>query len=211
MYMEKLKLFVAIMAVSCVFVGCKVKSAQTLAENHVDLGTTDSIVTDSVKFENIDSAVSCRIKVDFPLGEGALADSVRAMISRQLSLVSLPMVMSREDSTQTAYAGSLSDGQAMVSHYGEVTERQIRKDQQELAAFNGKVSFQYQYLATLGKVTDTERYLTYVVDTYCYLGGAHGSSLSYAVNVDKTTGETLQQVVDTTKTRELQPLRRALD
>ena len=73
MYMEKLKLFVAIMAVSCVFVGCKVKSAQTLAENHVDLGTTDSIVTDSVKFENIDSAVSCRIKVDFPLGEGALA------------------------------------------------------------------------------------------------------------------------------------------
>ena len=207
--MEKLKLFVAIMAVSCVFVGCKVKSAQTLAENHVDLGTTDSIVTDSVKFENIDSAVSCRIKVDFPLGEGALADSVRAMISRQLSLVSLPMVMSLEDSTQTAYAGSLSDGQAMVSHYGEVTERQIRKDQQELAAFNGKVSFQYQYLATLGKVTDTERYLTYAVDTYCYMGGAHGSSLSYAVNVDKTTGETLQQVVDTTKTRELQPLLRA--
>lgn len=209
MYMEKLKLFVAIMAVSCVFVGCKVKSAQTLAENHVDLGTTDSIVTDSVKFENIDSAVSCRIKVDFPLGEGALADSVRAMISRQLSLVSLPMVMSLEDSTQTAYAGSLSDGQAMVSHYGEVTERQIRKDQQELAAFNGKVSFQYQYLATLGKVTDTERYLTYAVDAYCYLGGAHGSSLSYAVNVDKATGETLRQVVDTTKTRELQPLLRA--
>lgn len=196
------------LAFVCVTFGCKSKSSSKLGEN-VSSAADDTLCVDSVVFSQEDTSVSCRIKVDYPQGEGKLADSVRALLNSQLAEAVIVNLCNDKDALRAkSFQGSLADGDAMLAHYGRCAAQTLTEEWKELKQVNPELSYPFAFTLTLAKANETPRYLTYALTSYQYLGGAHGMSSSYKFNIDKAHGVVLQQVVDTLQTKALQPMLR---
>lgn len=57
------------------------------------------------------------------------------------------------------------------------------------ATGNNGASFNCEYLVKTYVLDDSEKYFTYIADVYMYGGGAHGSSVVVARNIDASTGK----------------------
>lgn len=170
-----------------------------------------SLATDSIVFnEKSDSTAECKIIVDYPTGDDSLAMGVRNYIARELSGAYLPLVNADSDRNAYAiYSGNIDNGKDVVSYYGKGTLKYLKEQCRQLReAGMGEVPH-LSYEVSVRKTYENNAYVTYTTSTYSFLGGAHGSALTYSVNIAKSSADVVEQIVDTTKTLDLQPLLRA--
>ena len=161
-------------------------------------GSSDSLLTESVKFQQTDSLLSCVVSADVPAGTDSMAIGVRTFINAMLDSMSFATAFS--SSPGPAYAGDPADGQAMVRYYGQQGVDSMRAMDHTFAMAP------YSYTASVRKMADTPRYVTYSVESYCFLGGAHGSTASFTYNILKPSGRVLKATIDTAQVRKVQPL-----
>ena len=161
-------------------------------------GSSDSLLTDSVKFQQADSLLSCVVSADVPTGTDSMAIGVRTFINAMLDSMSLATAFS--GTPAPAYSGDLTDGQAMVRYYGQQGADSLR------AMDHTYTVAPYSYTASVRKVADTPRYVTYSTESYSFLGGAHGSAMSFTYNILKPSGRVLTATVDTAQVMKMQPL-----
>ena len=169
--------------------GCKMVSGA---------GSSDSLLTDSVKFQQADSLLSCVVSADVPTGTDSMAIGVRTFINAMLDSMSFATAFS--GAPGPAYSGDLTDGQALVRYYGQQAVDSLR------GMDNNFAMALLSYTASVRKMADTPRYVTYSAESYSFLGGAHGSMVSFTYNILKPSGRVLKATVDTAQVRKMQPL-----
>lgn len=161
---------------------------------------TDSMATDSMKYAHEDSMVTVKLYVDYPKSNDATTMNIIKFINETLNI---PYFMD-DSSKPKGYAGSLTDGQTMIDFYGKRNTQVLLDAYKETSSYGDTPS--YYYDVKIMKANETPKYITYSVQTYTYLGGAHGSSSWHGVNFNKATGKRLETTIDTTKVKEMQSL-----
>lgn len=163
-----------------------------------------AFATDSIAFcEQKDSMLKCSVVVDYPSGDDSLSVSVRRYVAGELVRMYLP-AMQEENGEAPVYKGSMADGKALVDFYGNMNNVYLKAQYAELKVL-GIAGLSYDL--SIRKTYETDRYLTYETSCYVFLGGAHGSAVSYPVNIVKATGKGLA-TIDTLKQKALLPILR---
>lgn len=182
------------------------KTEQTQTDS-VRVGQNVALVFDSVEYHasNADSTFTCDIIVDVPHGNDSLAVAVKRFLSDELAALSLGNIMSDQATPQHSYKGSLDKPQDIVDFYGKLNEKKLQADQKELEERAAEFP-PFVYHASIRKTDETDKYITFQSQTYCYLGGAHGAATYHGINVLIPSGKVLTETVDTTKTKALQSI-----
>lgn len=148
--------------------------------------------TDSISFDSIkkDSTVSltedtagpkCHVSLSITYAKGKNADHINDSILRSgilspdyFSITSQKITVAQAvDSFIKKY---LSD---YKKDYGEL----YRADKSHGASYN------CEYIVSTNILQESEKYYTYIANIYSYGGGAHGSSIVVAKNIDANTGK----------------------
>ena len=201
-----LSLVAAVCLLVSSFASCKSGSPKAVEDKEQE----KAFATDSIVFEEkADSALECKIVVDYPVGDDTLSVGVRNYIAQQLRGLYLPANNPEDNNAQSVgYKGSLENGKTVVDYYGMGTLDYLKEQQDELlSAIEGEAP-SMSFDASIRKTAETQRYVTYECNYYTFLGGAHGSAGSHSANIVKATGEVLGATVDTTKVKAMQPILR---
>lgn len=208
---------IALTTIAFATTGCKQNGKPTntdsISTDNIDTLTVDSIVYHATK----DSTISSDIVVDFPQGNDSISIGVRSFIADKLAKLYLPLSCNPEASDKyKTYNGDINKAQAIVEYYGKGTLGYMISEQAEMIKLMSENESE-GYIPTIPRMNnelnirksyENDKYITYNITNYCYLGGAHGSSLDYSVNISKATGKALTETVDTMKTKAMQPLLR---
>ena len=216
---------VAFVALTLAVTGCgksgKNPSADTLSADTID--SVEAVISDdtlAVKFMDYagdrDSTATSCIRVDWPTGTDAFAQTVKEFIAEQLKTNYFPRINSVEDVSgkYPYYKGGLDKPQAMIDFYGKGVLRyligaykELAHDMREYGSGDYEVP-QMSYSLELRKYAETSRYVTYHINDYSFTGGAHGSYSGYSVNISKVTNRPVAHSVDSTRLKALQPMLR---
>ncbi|MGN0281058.1 MAG: DUF3298 domain-containing protein [Prevotella sp.] len=206
---KKLFIAMAISAVACLS-ACKSNPKQS-GQAVTETATIDVnvLATDSVTFTDKGKGYSCQLKVDFPKGDGSLDKGTKQFIVETLSQMG-PMAGMNPDEKRTEYKGDQDNGMAILKFYGENYGKCLKSEYDDIKnSYEGhETPMPHSYEVGIRKTYDAPKYLTYEISSYVYLGGAHGSAINYQVNIDKETAKVVEQTIDTTKTKEMQPILR---
>lgn len=183
------------------------------SKSQTDVLNSDSattlLSTDSVVFhENMDSLCECNIVVDSPSGDDSLSMRVDAFIARTLWKHYMPVCDGASKTVYKEYGGNVGDSKAVVNFYGKGTMAYLKAQMADLrkAGATGDVGMACDI--SIRKTDDNPRYATYQVSVYKFLGGAHGATFDYSVNIAKPSGEEIAETVDSLKLKAMQPLLR---
>lgn len=134
-------------------------------------GKSSVLVTDSIGFEKADKLVECRIAVDAPAQDNeTLCNIIREFISDELG---------------GTYRGGYSDVDSMLAYYG----RQKYDEFYDMAKdMEGSFGLPYSYDASIRKIYETDKLVTYQTVISEYLGGAHPSTYAAAATFRKSDG-----------------------
>lgn len=155
--------------------------------------------------------IECKYTIDYPKGDDSLSIKVAQYISSNMGKAYLPLQNLEDESDAKKYplySGATADGNALVNYYANGTMAFLKDQVKELSGAGMQDIPGMSYEMTMSKTEDNPHYLTYETTTSAFLGGAHGTSASYAVNIAKATGHVLAQTVDTLQLKALQPLLR---
>ena len=143
----------------------------TVATNDNTVTTDGNTVAtaDSIVFSFEDEKTVCSIKTDVPAP--TLALSVGEWLDEQLG---------------GYYTGDARDTQALIDFYGRAWNDTLRAAAEE---YNNGVPMEYE--ATVTKDYETDKVVTYVMNTYLGLGGAHPTSRCVGVTFRKSDGRRL--------------------
>ncbi len=198
--------------------GCKQKApsqaTDSIAKDTI-VAEVKTLPIDSLKYSEAtsDSTIESRLCVDFPLGEDSLALGVKNFIARELAKLYIPQ-KSGEDKylrKYPVYKGSVLKGQQMVNFYGKGALQFFAESQKDMIDFNeGNMEDKPHFLEDIKirKREETPKYVLYSISDESYEGGAHGSYSFYYVNISKLTNKPVDQTVDSTRVKELQPILR---
>lgn len=201
--------------------GCKTRTAQSAADSTDSAMAAisaaandlpDTLTTDSAVYNKVTKDVAeCHFHVDYPTGSDALAQAVKAAIVKELADLYLPLVNAEDKQRKDypIYKGSTDKAQNMTDFYGAGTMKYLselhKSLQKDLKKMQAPTLYNYTQVR---KVADAKKYVTYSFSNGCFLGGAHGSFVSYNLTISKCTHKTLDQTVDTTRVNDLQKLLR---
>ncbi len=194
--------------------GCKT-SPQKQAADSLANDSVDSVVTDvapdtlaskvfSYAYYNADSTLQSTISVDYPQGDDSLSQAVKAFIGKQLGALYVPYHFSEEADARRdypRYKGSVLQAQKMLDYYGKGAAKFLAAQQAEIP---GDDKPHVCSDVKIRKVAETSTYLTYLMQSYDEVGGAHGSSTSYELNISKLTNKVIEKAIDSSQTRALQ-------
>ena len=219
---------ILILAITFTITGCKNTSQKQntdtipdSASQNIPLDTVatantlgDTLTTNRITYDKSqDSTIKSIIRLDYPTGNDSISIAVKTFLARQLASLYLPQT-NGEDAyihKYPVYKGSIFRGQQMVGHYGKGTLQYLSDSQKEMLKDMGDSADHIPFLnneTTLRKEEETADYITYRITRDTYLGGAHGSYLYYCVNISKHTLKPIEQTIDTTRLKALQPLLR---
>ncbi len=189
------------------------KTRTTSGANKTASLTTDTLATTPVVYTHIssDSSLRCLIKAEIPMGTDALSKGVRNFIAKQLAQSYLPYSYCEESQLKDypTYSGSPDNAKAMIDHYGNCTVKLLKAISKDInSTVTGQEKEAVYSEMKITKEAETKHYLTYCTTTYNELGGPHGSSTIEYSNISKVTNKVIEQVVDSTRIKELQPLLR---
>ena len=207
-------LLVVIAGMALTATSCKSKpNNQPITKDSVAVDNQeDTLAVDSIIYkEEPDSTLSSIIRVDYPIGDDSRAQAVRQFISQELAKQSQNFASDGEDGKKVnTYKGTLDKAQALVDFYGKANLKDLTELRDELKQNMESTSYMpcLSNELNIRKEGETQRYITYHISGYTYLGGAHGSAIDYSKNISKLTGKVLTETVDTLKTKELQPILR---
>ena len=171
--------------------------------------TSVPFTADSVATELSGKGYNCIVKADYPTSKGLLADSVRQTVVVTLSHTSPTGGLSPEK-PHKAFKGNIGKGKDVVDFFATAYAQQLKKSYDEILSYNEdrELPSPFTFDISMKKSCETDKYLTYNVSSYVYLGGAHGSSMQYALNIAKATGKTVGLVIDNSMTKAMQKLLR---
>ena len=116
------------------------------------------------------------IRADYPTkGDRTLIDSVRQFINKALG---------------GAFQGDLSQGDSLLAFYAHQWEKEMRQMYNEIAEARGNdqdMAPMY-HSVTIKQEYNTPLYITYIINTETYSGGAHGMHESKGVTFQKEDG-----------------------
>lgn len=212
--------FAALLALAASFcaTGCNAPSGNDSKQDS-DSVSADTIVSETKVFavdsigyhEKKDSTLECAISVDYPRGEDSLAVGVKNFIARELAAVYMPRERIDEEAIlrkYPVYKGSVANGRQVVDYYGKGTMQYLgdcRKETEEFFVNMDDIPLLYQQVK-IRKREETPTYVTYGVSDERNMGGAHGSYNFYYVNISKRTCRPVDNTVDSTRIRDIQPL-----
>lgn len=212
--------FITFVLASCFLMSCKANSNKVQSTNDtVDtLATSDAkevqtadtlgVKADSCKLEK-GKSLYCFILVDYPTGTDELATNVRKVLNQKLADNYVGMNNGEEDSEHyKPYSGDLSNGQAVIAKYCKDNFNNLKAQMDDIKKEDPRANISMSYELNLTKKAETDKYITYNSSSYVYLAGAHGSSFDQSFNIVKATGKLLEQTVDTTQLKKLQPILR---
>ena len=216
--MKQLRIiFVALITIAFATMGCK-QNTTTTNNDSIIVDSVDTLAVDSIVYHaSKDSTISSDIVVDFPQGSDSISIGVRSFIADKLAKLYLPLSCNPEASSKyKTYNGDIAKAQAIVDYYGKGTlDYMISEQEETIKLMNETESEEFtpsiprmNNELNIRKSYENDKYITYHITNYCYLGGAHGSALDYSVNISKATGKALTETVDTMKTKAIQPLLR---
>lgn len=206
---KKFYIAVALSAAACLS-ACKSNPKQGGQDNtETATKAVNVVTTDSITFNDKGEGYSCQVKVDYPNGNASLDKATRQFIVETLAQMG-PMSGMNPDEKKPEYKGDMSDGKAALKYFGEKYGKCLKSGYDDIKEYNegSEAPMPHSYEVGIRKAYDANKFLTYEVTSYTYLGGAHGSSTNYQVNIDKETAKIVEQTIDTTKTKEMQPLLR---
>lgn len=134
------------------------------------------LVTDSVSWADSLTMKGCTAKVTlggrYPVaGPSPLVDSVRAWIGNELSY----SASTTSDRLFKPNAAELISGERLLTHCGKALMAMSQRDFSGMTEDGFSINYEFSY--SFGPVYQTDKLLTYSFSGYCYLGGAHGSSV----------------------------------
>ena len=114
------------------------------------------------------------------------------------------------DKPKAEYKGDKNDGKALLDFYGKQRSKDMGEEYKDLLEFDNREEepSPFSFDGSIRLKEEAEKYVTYGIESYVYLGGAHGSSFLREVNIIRETGKVLATSVDTTKTKDMQPILR---
>ncbi len=216
--MKKLQMLVlGAMAVSLCATGCKT-STQKQDSDSVATDTACieplTLTVDSIGYhKKAGSGLECAFSVDYPSGDDSLALGVRKFIASELAAHYIPRERTDEEKylrKYPTYKGIANDGKQLVEFYGKGTMRYLTEYRKEMTEFydnHDEIPPLYQQVK-IKKSDETPMYVTYCVTDERNMGGAHGSYNFYYVNISKQTFKPVENMIDSTRIRALQPLLR---
>ena len=172
-----------------------------------DEDESDEFRVKTVKFEKSGEHAEVGFEFDYPAGNSVVADSVRAFILR---------IDSYTDNVEgSRYTGSIKNGAEFIKYYGnKAYETLSDSHESDLVMVNedleeGQDSI---YFAAYGENRDYKleydapRFVTYIVNGYDYMGGAHGMPYSYGATFSKADGKRLGNPLKNTESPEFHKL-----
>ena len=216
--MKRLPLLVLLVAsASFGVMGCKTstpKQTQDSIQTDSDTVLEQAFTVDSISFhETIDSSLECMIIVDYPHANDSLSAGVKKFIARELAALYMPKERTDDETVirkYPVYKGDLNNGKQVVDFYGKGTMKYLldnRKEMEEFYTHMDEFPLLYQKIK-IGKWEGKPGYITYGITDERDMGGAHGSYNFYYVNISKKTYKPVDNMVDSTRIRALQPLLR---
>ena len=198
----------------CVFAAVALQAISCKAGKKVDAQqeqtVADTLQTDSIAYRATpDSLLECHIVADYPSGNDSLSQAVAIYVSNELGRVYLPLVSNGgQTKSFSLFSGDKTKGKAVVDYYGKCMSKYLFREFNDMRSEGVENLPGMSCDVAVRKVYENDRYLTYTTSTYTYLGGAHGSSVSYSVNIVKPSGKVLEETVDTLKVGQMQPILR---
>lgn len=146
---------------------------------------TDTIcVADSMAYSG--STAEITISGQYPsAGATLLVDSTRQWLADCLSWGTF----TTDEPLIHASRQEIANGRRLIEHVNSKLQAAAKRDFIFLAADSIKTGYEYQI--NFAPEFESDSLLTYVYNTYCYLGGAHGSAISRAATFVVSTGRRL--------------------
>ena len=190
--------------------GCKAGQKNTTNEGQEmenSASAAEELAADSIVFSENGEGYTCSMKIDFPQGDGKLDEGIRNFLNSTLGDFA---GCDNPDKPKAEYKGDKNNGKAMLDFYGKQRSKDMKEEYKSLLELNegAEPPASFSFDGNIRLKEKAAKYVTYSIDSYVYLGGAHGSSVSREVNIIRETGKVLTESVDTTKTKELQPILR---
>lgn len=131
----------------------------------------EAFATDSVTYRQVTKVAEVELKADFPVsGNNILTNAIQEFISEELG---------------GTYTGDLKAGKTLINYYGDLLYKDLEDDAKE---FDINDLPTLNYSQDIKKIFETEKYITYLSDTYIYMGGAHGMSTKQGSTFRKSDG-----------------------
>ncbi len=145
--------------------------ATTIVSCSGNMTAGERFKTDSVKFEQKDTATEISLKADFATqGNEALTNTIAEYISEQLG---------------GTYTGTLANGDSIVNYYGNVQRDSLLHLRKE---YGPSAGMPYFFSCEIKIACETNKYVSYTTYTETFLGGAHGTHSFSGVTFRKTDG-----------------------
>ncbi len=159
------------------------------------------------------SSIKTDISIDYPSGDDAFSQTVKAFVASQLKEVyfSRNNSMDEDKHKYPYYKGEADKPQQMTDYYTKGVQKYLEESQKEMMSYmegEEQETPQMEYSLEIRKGVETDKYVTYNISYTCYTGGAHGSFISYSRNISKVTNTAITHLVDSTRTRALQSILR---
>ena len=180
------------------------QAEDSLAVDTVRLTFCSVTYEDSTRL--VGALVEQYLHADYPdeASSSPLADSIRAWLFATISQ-SCYAPYRETPPTLQAFKGELSDGEAIVNHYGKAGLDIMATDIKDMAADGFDLGFLNRLHAEV--LNNEDAYVTYNVGHEVYTGGAHGSYISYGQTFRRSDGCQLGwNLLDLTQRTELTAL-----
>lgn len=136
-------------------------------------------------------------EVDYPTDSSALGDSLRIYIANHLAAIACEYDFDQKGTPACSMPKTVGDGLSFIQPYIDLTAKNIDIMNRE----NGNSVARSSLDASISKVWETARFVTYEVKGYVFTGGAHGIGFCSGATFDKTSGSKMQIVKENKELR----------
>lgn len=130
------------------------------------------------------------LNIDYPTYDGVCADSVREFINNRMAKIASSFTY-KGKSAIFPYRGK-TDSRSFVQYYADLLTDSMDVIDNEVRKFNDAIHSGLN--ANVTRVYENDKVVSYEVNGYMFMGGAHGLSFCYGATFDKSTGKQLQLV-----------------
>lgn len=158
---------------------------------------------DSVQLKG-EGSVILSLKAEWPNAkcQSVLADSIRRWLADLMPECALPQ-WNEDEGKITKFEGDITDGQALVAHYGRQGMNAMMAEVREAEADSFPV-FGMENSLEVKVECNTDSFITLTYGYYVYTGGAHGGYLCGGASFNKADGRQLGwNVIDLSKKDQL--------
>lgn len=188
-FMKKFSTLTTLLLAICMLTACNnSKPSQPIVKEAQDSAYTPNVenekeeafstkklcveIADSVKGEYGNEAIATSVKIDWPVsGDAKLQESVCKYITHTLSM---------------GYKTG-DDPQKAINAYVKAKQKEQHANSKE---FEGPITGR-DFSAEITLTSNTPKYITYIANTYIFLGGAHGSTFVEGATFSKKDGHKL--------------------